>query len=544
MAAKETIRQQFSQINGLKLDVRRLRGELSPSAAMQLSQEDLLTYIEDARDHGREAQHLVNQDLPPLAMPAAFDDDEITAPEPATPKAAPQPETPRSTGWGISSLFSRFLPAVFSPAPAPVTAPATARETAPATGAVSPPILPPAVVDEIGAALTPTETPSRRAPRRPKPKVNKSKNKRKQGTSTNKENPAQRAIINHAIRNLEPEEKILARVWAKKTVRQLATDTTKLGEKRQRLEQPMKLKDVKEIPARRPWESSGSFGLLPEFWDDSDSDSDAEAPGWYMVDQLANEQPPLKKRKTRSEAKTLDANTSTTSPPTFDTHGNSASLSDFHPRSSTEPSPMFAQWNPTVHHEGGNVFHEFHTQTRTHDSSLQNRADFEKELKRTGHVAGSGSFCVPEGDSDEEDSTISTDLNGTADDDAFATLPWTQQPPPAPTPAHASLPNPFNAPPALDPVEQQRLRAMKHTPAKQSRLREVMVQSPAAVDANVNDIPEVMSLDLGEYGLGDVATNMAVANQFMSLNDGAFAGATVMVSYDESEEVITSDEEL
>jgi hypothetical protein len=114
-------------------------------------------------------------------------------------------------------------------------------------------------------------------------------------------------IIDYAMRDVHPAEKALAIAWAEKTAEKISTDTASLGSKRKQLEQPMKLKDVKNIPARRPWEPSGSFGLLPEFFDDSDSDE--EAPGWYLVDQLANEQPPMKKRKTSASSSNMQPST-------------------------------------------------------------------------------------------------------------------------------------------------------------------------------------------------------------------------------------------
>jgi hypothetical protein len=307
------------------------------------------------------------------------------------------------------------------------------------------------------------------------------------------------------VRDVNADQKALATAWAQKTAQKITADSSALGSKRRQLDQPMKLKDVKDIPARRPWESTGSFGLLPEFFDDSDSDE--EAPGWYLVDQLANEQPPLKKRKISSGGSPSSAQQS---PPVanesrhriFDTHGNSSSLYDLHPRPSFIPSPMFD--NPVTHHEGANVFAEHRVHTAPVEvpaprveTPARDREAFLKELRRTGHVLGSGTFCVPEGDSDDSDDDESLEDKENQQEDQEninaghinTGLPWTQKPPPPPTPAHAKLPVQPDASShvpevrqqtkTVDPVKAQRAKAMKHTPAKQSRLREVMLPSPS-----------------------------------------------------------------
>jgi hypothetical protein len=329
-------------------------------------------------------------------------------------------------------------------------------------------MLPQADVDEIGAALSPTPAEGRvkRAHTRPKAPSRPSRRR----------DSSQVAIVDYALRDVNPAEKELAIAWAEQTAQKISADSSTLGSKRKQLEQPMKLKDVKAIPARRPWEPSGSFGLLPEFFDDSDSDE--EAPGWYLVDQLANEQPPMKKRKTTT-ARSSEAQPSTSPVNVIDTNGHSASTLDRRPRPAHIPSPMFD--NPVTHHEGGNVFTELHSQTSGPVTPTRDREALLKELRHSGHVEGTGTFCYPEPDSDESDGSDE-------ENEQENSLPWTQQPPPAPVPAHAQLPVPLDGSAsvpqmpktkALDPVEAQRAKAMKHTPAKQSRLREVMVPSPS-----------------------------------------------------------------
>lgn len=324
--------------------------------------------------------------------------------------------------------------------------------------------------DAIGAGLVPpSPSPAEGSVRRAK-----SKPRARAKPTPKRRNSSQAAIVDYAMRDVHPAEEAIAIHWAEKTAEKIAKDKATLGSKRKQLEQPMKLKEVKEIPARRPWEPSGSYGLLPEFFEDSDSDE--EAPGWYLVDQLAHEQPPMKKRKTSARSSDVEPATPPKMPlQVIDTNYNSASALDRRPRPSTIPSPMFD--NPVTHHEGGNVFDELHTQGPI--TPARDREAFLKELRRTGHVEGSGAFCVPESDSDDDEES---------ENDQENSLPWTQQPPPPPVPAHAQLPVPLDGSPsvpqfqrsqALDPVEAQRAKAMKHTPAKQSRLREVMLPSPS-----------------------------------------------------------------
>jgi hypothetical protein len=232
--------------------------------------------------------------------------------------------------------------------------------------------------------------------------------------------------------------------------------------------------------------------------------------------------------------------------------------------------------NPVTHHEGGNVFNELHTQTAPPVTPARDREAFLKELRRTGHVEGTGTFCVPESDSDDSD----------AESDQENNLPWTQQPPPPPVPAHAQLPVPLDGSAsvpqiqtarAVDPVEAQRAKAMKHTPAKQSRLREVMVPSPslksdmgastfasgslsgpsaslftAASPIRIlsdEDLPDAAPLDLeglqlpnddplGLRDLGLLNATMAVVDE-----TPAYGGNEVLMTYAEDDEEITDEDE-
>lgn len=540
-AQTELVQSLNNRIDELEAELSKVRGPPPPSpprlprpAIVELSGEELLNKIVKSRDEGRKAQH-VHLEQDNVANNVEPGDMDFTVPKPTTPPPAPRPLTPRSTGWGIGSIFSR-VSSIFTP---------SARTLSLAVPASAPPqqvVLPPEEVEKIGTALATTETPSRaRRPNRAKTAKSTKSGKSKANTKTQKRNKApmtkgksntdRHAIIDYAVQGVAPEAKNLAFAWAKERVNKIPTDSSaNLGEKRKQLERPMKLKEVKEIPARYPWQSTGSFGLLPEFFDVSDSDED-EAPGWYMVDQLVNEQPPLKKRK-------MGTNSTPPTPSTIDSHGNSTSLTDLHPRPSKVPSPMFN--DSVTHTDGGNIFEA--------QKPVLDRDAFMKELRRTGHVAGSGSFCVPEGDSDEESEEGSEDQQSNV---------WTQQPPPPPTPAHAQLPVSVTAMPtvpaikSVDPVESQRARALKHTPAKQSRLREYMIPSPSLVSeagrsplvVEIGLAPDAMELEL-EPELLQAAQDLAGSNGYKTLNANAYGGALVEMSYGESEEDITEDDEL
>jgi hypothetical protein len=556
------------EINYLRAENSRLRLGRSPTIPAEVYNDPtyndprlydpLLKKIIRARDEGRAALYTKQQkpqvqDLLVNGTNGVSDSVEVMdtttdmttterASAPTTPAVAPQSAVTKSTGWGLSSMLS-MVASVFA-SPAPATAPHQA------------PRLSPQQVEEIGLALAPDATPTRPPRRRPQPKP-KPKPKTKK---PRKSDSARRAIVNQAVEGVQANQKEIAEAWAKKVASKIAIKDGKSpqpGMKRQALGHPMRIKDVKEIPARRPWEPTGSYGLLSEFFDDSDSESDdeREVPGWFMIDTLAKEQPPLKKRKTGSDASSLDVTQSSlTTSALSDSQGHSASLSDVHPRPSHVPSPMFE--NPTTHHNGGNVFEERQTQSPSAEERAAARATFEKELRKTGHVEGSGTFCVPEDfSSDDDDDDNEEDAGqGSNTENAAGGLPWTQAPPAAPTPAHAQLPVPVTATPsvpeiqsapktvAVDPVETARARAMKHTPAKPSRLREAMIPSPSlrsdsgsspaiaalaaapAVDDPESDhsdpmeidapMPHPVPLDLGDPRLLTMARNWTGTSEF------------------------------
>jgi hypothetical protein len=199
-----------------------------------------------------------------------------------------------------------------------------------------------------------------------------------------------------------------------------------------------------------------------------------------------------------------------TSPKLYNSHGHSASLYDFHPRRSIDPSPMFG--TPVSHHDGDNIFNEL----QKHDTAVKVRASDREVSQNTPqksqetedsvhqHNPNMGSFSVPD-DSDEDDSTIDNDTP-----EAESAPRWTQPPPPAPVPAHAPLPgasaSTVDAPVAeaateptsdaptshssqqpKDEIERQRQRLMKHTPAKPSRLREATYPSPSLLSDAGNE---------------------------------------------------------
>jgi hypothetical protein len=540
---RTTVQQQKTTIDKQAAEISTLRSKLPrPPPLPSREGEELLNFIVSSRDEVRGAPSAPA----PAAAAADDDDDEMTSAPPQ------QAETPKSAGWGLGSLFSWLSPAVIPPSPRPapagtasddqdnnttttnnnndnmtiVTATATTTSTRRAAG----PVLSPTQLDEITAGLTPTPatpTPTNRAPRR--------KKTQKKGTNTRmgRSDRAVKSVIKHAVRDVDPSVREEAIAWAKRTAEKLSQDKSAL----EAAKQPMKLKDITVIPARRPWEESASFGLLPEFDYDS-SDDEADAPAWYTLDYVDHHGPPKKKRKTSANMaadeeqiayptkvssngksnKGKSAYTCPAQPAITDSHGTSTSLNDLHPRPATQPSPMFQ--NPVIHHDGGNVFSESqsvpdffnpppgYVYDWNKTPADQEREDSERELRRNGHIPGSGTYAFPDGSTSSEE------------DEGTTQLPWTQQPPPAPIPAHASLPTPVR-----DPVEIQRAMALKHTPAKQSNLRQVMVPSPSVLsDAggsvvgsfmpSFDDMPEAQPIDVPDYIL-EAATELIKTDDYM-----------------------------
>lgn len=373
--------------------------------------------------------------------------------------------------FGFSRLWSS-LSSAFTPNRA--TSPSTTQNVPAQDSPVQSSSQASAVMDEIAEALTPTPSVVGK-PRK------QTKKKRTKGH--------RQAMIKRIANSVDdPAEKAKAEAWAKDVLAQLPKDSAILGDKRKRLEQGVKVGDLKKVQGTKPWKS-GSYGLDDDILDLSD---DEDAPAWAVLQEMLLEeqanQPPAKKRKADHEV-VMDEVTSLNdtvipalgepSPlPVINTNGNSASLFDLRPRSSIQPSPMFE--SPAMHKEGGNVFREL----QGHSAQAEEREALKRSLQKTPPKCF-GSFSVPDdidSSDDEEDVT-----EAPANDDGASSL-WTQQPPPAPVPAHASLPTPLAEGPmipdaspskTIDPVELQRAKITKHTPAKPSRLREVHVPSPS-----------------------------------------------------------------
>ncbi|KAF2871517.1 hypothetical protein BDV95DRAFT_618914 [Massariosphaeria phaeospora] len=256
-----------------------------------------------------------------------------------------------------------------------------------------------------------------------------------------------------------------------------------------------------------------------------------EAASWRVEAEMlqtelddARARPSAGKARKRTKKRTKSSHTADVSEvpslneTVFDTDGHSSSLLDIHPRPSHIPSPMFddptnifsdpdeaprptrsrtsfeyemrrkghvpgsGSWCvPDIFSSDEEESGDDVEETPVATSRKRDRASFERELRRNGHVPGSGSWCVPEHSSDEDDS------DGDENDDPDDASLWTQQPPPAPIPAHASLPPSSAASPPAETaqtpeeVRRQRAKLMKHTPAKPSRLRKAYVPTPTTL---------------------------------------------------------------
>jgi len=354
------------------------------------------------------------------------------------------------------------------------------------------------VSGEFAIALTPTPTPVGES--REKSRVSRTKNHRRAVAE------AMSKTVGRSV--IDPQEQAKAEAWAQKVITDLSQDPAALGEKRKRLEAGIKMADLNHF-ASRPWIKHGGFGIDDELYNLEDNEW---APAWAVLEHLRLEeeerkQPPAKKHKAMPTENASEV-TPLNKQSIFDSKGNTASLSDLHPRSSILPSPKFS---PTEYEQpidaNKNVFSQSQTNAPSQKRSSEQQAEFMRELRRSGHIPGSGSYHVPETDSDD-DSEIEVPISSPS------SLPWTQQPPPAPVMAHASLPTPveksFSVPPAIgnlvgntvDPaVEAQRARIAKYTPAKPSRLREAYAPSPSVLSdsgqqsAVEQDIPGAVTLD-------------------------------------------------
>jgi hypothetical protein len=294
-------------------------------------------------------------------------------------------------------------------------------------------------------------------------------------------------------KGVEPGDMAKAQEWAKHMIPTLK-NYLDIPVMRQRLENPVRLQDLEQLPSSKPWESG--FGDPLGHLDDEDV-----VPVWAVVLEIISEQEqPMKKRMKASHEVSMGLDDTLSlndmdraTEPLHDSHGHSASLMDLHPRRSVEPSPIFTSSPP--YQSGSNVFKEL----RGHGASAEFQAnehemiqEATKEATNT-HNPSQGSFGLDYGSEESEDE--STILEGeTSDADNTASPLWTQPPPPAPVPAHAPLPGgPAAGTPAAaeapsatteqpnDEIERQRQKLMKHTPAKPSRLREAFVPSPSVL---------------------------------------------------------------
>ncbi|KAF2110847.1 hypothetical protein BDV96DRAFT_192365 [Lophiotrema nucula] len=460
------------------------------------------------------------------------------------------------------------------------------------------------VISPAPALETPKRIPQAR---RKAPQTARPKSRTQTKTPATKKAKSKRApdslIVSRALESIDPRHHDQAREWVEQAALKLAEEAPgKPGEKRKRFETGLRVADIEEIPAHYPWEQGGAFGLLDEF-----DDSDDEAPAWYVLDQLANNRP-IKRRKAAHDT-IMDENIPSLndlanrhsppvpkrSSPIFNSHGNTARLNDLHPRSAIVPSPMFD--SPIVYQPLENIFRDRpdsrHDPGREHavqefgrimalerdkkekekskdiTTSEHNNSTFEKELKRTGHVEGSGVFAVPEDDSSSDEAEEVEDATQSNGDPSWLKRSSQQteplQPPPPPIPAHATLPSPIKASPIVppiqhktrpvreDPVKIQRALAMKHTPAKPSRLREATLPSPslqsdagndsiiAINDPNVtifNDdgMPQHLPLDL-DIDIEEYVTNVLESDSFKLGMASAWGGSDVILRYDEDEEL-------
>jgi hypothetical protein len=524
-----------------------------------------------------------------------------------TPARAPTAKdaTPQTRGWGFKSLISRFVPASFtSPAPAPVltVAPATAP----------PAVLQPIQAENLADTLQstpPTPTPATERRRRaPKPSTStlRAQNLAQRITQQRKPPSDARAFVTCVANSVSHEDTHKAINWAKEAVQKLKlADPSTIGEKRKRIEAGVKMGDLKRFPARTPWESAGTFSFHGELFDLDDDDA---APAWCVLQEMlddmgiGSDSPPAKKRKTAQEDTTMDediiplnetdmpALTKSTSRPHINTHGNSASLSDLQPRSSRIPSPMFS--DPSDRSRDVNVF----TQQQKAPAKSADEQKLDEEYMRQlrikmrkeaevwstpGGAAQNEAYRMALRDQEEKDrkeAEAEAEAKKKAAEEAKkvpaeeakkvsaedAPL-WTQQPPPAPTPAHASLPTPLAASPSvppvqpeepvlvpvsppMNPIDRQRAKLLKHTPARPSRLREATVPSPSVRsdfgDSPVQiiggswefEIPDPEPLDLGDPELLEAAEALVASEGYKAQNLRAYGGADAPLVYEEESE--------
>jgi hypothetical protein len=366
-----------------------------------------------------------------------------------------------------SSFFSRSFSAIKSKLGFTTPTPPVPSSTALTTTRTPPP--PDSMTEALSAPPTPV---GERRKTRPRKK---------------KHSPMLRLLT----KGVEHSDMAKAEEWARHAIPVLKNDVAFVA-KRARLETPVLIQDLNNFPSSKPWE--GGFGDPL-----GDMDDDEVAPVWAVyLDMLTEaEEPQHKKHKTNHEI-TMDVDDTPSMNELFpdynklhDSQGHSASIHDFHPRRSVEPSPMFSASAP--HHQGQNVFGELQGREAIAQLQTENNKTLQEATKNavSNHNPAQGSFGL-DYDSDEEDSTM---ISETSDADSSASPLWTQPPPPAPVPAHAPLPGGSAAEATsvsstqqpVDEVERQRQKLMKHTPAKPSRLREAFVPSPSLMSDAGNE---------------------------------------------------------
>ncbi|KAF2848425.1 hypothetical protein T440DRAFT_470283 [Plenodomus tracheiphilus IPT5] len=473
----------------------------------------LLTKIENAAKEPLQCDKPVTEDG--SALSDADVDMERAPPPPSTKRTYEESATPARPITVPSSFFTRSFSAIKSikslfstPTPkAPLP-----TQTAPAA-------------DSLTEALS--------APPTPVGERTKIPAKKKKKTDR---------MMRTLLKGIDAADERKAEEWARQIMPSLKNDNA-FREKRKRLETPVLLKDLNNFPAAKPWETGFGDPL-------AELDDDDVVPVWavYLDIVAEEEERAAKKHKTThgailgfEDVPTINeqyaaSQSALSSHRLFDSHGQTASDLDFHPRRSIVPSPMFD--TSRSHHQGGNVFKELHG----HNTAAQIRTNDREVLQSATKTFGqndnpsTGSFSVPD-DSDSDDSTMISETNGNTH--TPATPVWTQAPPPAPVPAHAPLPGGAADDAAsttatekpVDEVERQRQRLMKFTPAKPSRLREATYPSPSLFsDAGNESI--IMATPAQTAAVMDPIFSTIPGAEMIELNDEEQAHFDAIVSTD------------
>ncbi|KAJ4299168.1 hypothetical protein N0V90_004412 [Kalmusia sp. IMI 367209] len=386
--------------------------------------------------------------------------------------------TPQSQSGFLTKLFSSFKSSIFStPKPKPIAEP---------------------IVGEFTKALTPT------------PVVQTHGSNKDKRQKNNRRVTKLIETVNSSVRNSNDPgdniEQAQIEAWVKDLIEECSKVNVTPGGKRKRadddlidsflevMEKGMLYGDLNHYSSK-PWK--GICGMDEELYDRTENTPGDRAPTWAVLVHLRNEvfadrykplrqvqtsgEPAAKKQKGSQDDRTSatvvplnemrlpsteEAHTSTesqgthTSAQLFNSHGQSTSLLDLHPRSCLAGNNQDTE-------QVGNLFR------RSQQSSEVNHAQ-----------PLSTSFSVPEvSDEDDEDEN---DTNASA-----ASPTWTQQPPSAPVMSHAALPTPVGQAPSVPSIsgnlldrpvvssDVQRAHALRYTPAKPSQLRNMSKPSPS-----------------------------------------------------------------